>query len=243
MGAFERRDRRDARTANQESVNSGLAALQGIREGSIAERGQNMAATTTLEDRQMQEAGAFDRTLLGLDQTMLEGQFGLTDRAAANEGLRDPMKMYALEQLRGLTGPDATAADNRQGLNAALGLSEFAGPGGGPALSFDATGLSGDFTPDQLNDPASLAIIASGLPPEQGAKLLGDRGYVADPDSALGIRPLKEIRAESEAKRKAREVAAAEDEQARQAAVAAYLRANPLNPAVRTNAINTQTRN
>jgi hypothetical protein len=243
MGAFERRDLREGRAANQESVNSNLAALQGIREGSIAERGQNMASTTTLEDRQMQEAGAFDRSLLALDNTMLEGQFGLTDRAAANEGLRDPLKMFALAQLQGLTGPDATAADNRQAANAALGLSEFAGPGAGPTFKASSMGLEGEFTAEQLKDPQNLALAAQALGPEGGSRLLADYGYAPDPDSVLGIKSLKKIAAESEAMRKQRVAEAQAEEKARSAAVAAYLRDNTLDPAVRTNAINTQTRN
>jgi hypothetical protein len=217
MGAFERRDRRDARTANQASVDSGLAALQGIREGSVTERGQNMAATATLEDRQMQEAGAFDRTLLGLDQTMLEGQFGLADRAAQSAAA-DPYAGFTLDVM----GQIAKDADT----NTLMGLANLGRGQGAMVAPTNPFSMESGPTGTVITGPSSKEAFVMqeyqrlGPNTPAGQAFLTGQGYAMDENGRM--RTLEAADAADAGARQSQEaLKAAIDWNAQQAAFAA----------------------
>lgn len=241
MGAFERRDRREAQASAQAAVDSGLAALQGIRQGGIDERGQNLATVGALEDRQMQEAGAFDRALLGLDDSMLRGQFGLAGIDAEAEGRRDPATMFGLDVLATrLNREGATEADQDNAVNAAFKLAAIPGASTGPTFTAGPTGLEVTGTANQLQDPDNVLLASRALPPGDRPAFFEAQGYVANPDGTL--KPMAQQTKEREDQRKLREQQLQQQLQDRQAAVAAYLRNNPVDPSIRLNAINNQSR-
>jgi hypothetical protein len=185
MGAFERRDRRDARTANQASVNSGLAALQGMREGSLTERGQNLASTTTLEDRQMQETGAFDRSLLALDNTMLEGQFGLTDRAAQVAGA-DPFAGITLDLMTQIAEAEGTTNADRIGLiNVGRGQGPMGTPGNPWTMTVDGTGTSFEGPGSETGALLARVLQAGGPGTSEGRLLLTEAGMSMGEDGRM----------------------------------------------------------
>lgn len=138
------------RAANQKAINSGIEAINAMRTGQVTTRGQDLAAETTLADRRMAESGAFDRRLLGLDETMLRGQFGLQEQAMRNEGaVAAQQALNPLEQnaLRLMTAAEEQVAETgttedqaRLGfslINASLGTAALTDPTAGePNVEF-----------------------------------------------------------------------------------------------------------
>lgn len=133
--------------ANQNAVNAGIDAVNAMRTGQVARAGQLTEAETTLQDRAMAEAGAFDRASLNLDVAETQGLFGLRKQTMANEGAVaarqavNPLQAYALENLRTTRDqfaengtPEEQAQMAIGQINAALGLSAMADPTTGPGL-------------------------------------------------------------------------------------------------------------
>lgn len=201
MGAFERRDRREARTAAQTAVDSNLQALQGIRQAGVDERGLNLQATTALENRQMQEAGAFDRALLGMDEAMLKGQFGLAGIAAEGEA-RNPfagaLKELVRKNLNGEleTSPELINALNVLGkLGVAQGTAEP-----GIDVTVDATGttLTGPLGAFESPQAIQAEAEAKGLKGQELLNFYRDNG-VAPTEN--GLQPVQQVDAETRAAR------------------------------------------
>lgn len=164
--------------ANQGAVDSGLAALQGIREGGIAERGFNLEATGALEDRQMQEAGAFDRALLGLDATMLEGQFGLADTAQRVAAARDPYADFNLDLMGTILDEAPELAPQLLNVGRGLGPLERTPPATGTVET--TGGLSFDIPQMQ-----AIGLYLSELPEAQRAAAAQIFGLAYDADGRL----------------------------------------------------------
>lgn len=164
--------------ANQSSIDSGLAALQGIREGGIAERATNLEATTAIEDRQLQEAGAFDRALLGLDATMLEGQFGLADTAQRVAGARDPYADFNLDLMGTILDEAPELAPEL--LNVGRGLGALQRPTAPTGTVETVGGLSFDVPQMQ-----AIGLYLSELPEAQRASAAQIFGLAYDDDGRL----------------------------------------------------------
>lgn len=131
---------------NQNAVNAGVNAINAIRTAQTQRAGQLTAADTTLQDRAMSEAGAFDRAALNLDVADIQGQYGLAKQGLANQGAVaaqqaiDPLEQFALnsmratrEQFAGNATPEEQARLAIGQENAALGLQAIADPTAGAA--------------------------------------------------------------------------------------------------------------
>lgn len=180
--------------ANQANIDSGLAALQGIREGGIAERATNLDATTAIEDRQLQEAGAFDRALLGLDATALEGRFGLADTAQRVAGARDPYADFNLDLMGTILDEAPELAP--QLLNVGRGLGTFTPPTPSAGTVETVGGLS--FEVPQMQ---AIGLYLAGLPEgqrEAEAQIFGlaydENGRLVSQQEALAQRRARATR-------------------------------------------------
>lgn len=151
----------------QAAVDSSLAAINDMRVGAIAERGQNLNALAALEDRQMREAGAFDRELLGLNERMLAGQFGLAGIEAEGQA-RDPYAAATLELTRQYLG-DSPSVDQLAGAMNLLRGSGTAPGSGGPGATVETNdGLTFQLENEAATtrwlmsmDPATRAAVAN----------------------------------------------------------------------------------
>lgn len=190
---------------NQAAVDSSLASINAMREGAIAERGQNLGALATLEDRQMREAGAFDRELLGLNEQMLAGQFGIAGIQAEGQA-RDPYAGFTLDIMEQL----AAEGD----VNTLMGLANLGrgagtvAPGGSP-FTFETgpggTTVSGPAGGQLPPDAAYMAAMS--MPQENRDAFLSQQGYAIDDNGALV--PLQQVQRQQDQNRE-RDQAAAE---------------------------------
>jgi len=177
--------------ANQAGIDSGLQAIEAMRTGQITARGQDIQADTTITDRELAEAGAYDRRLLGLDETQMRGEFGLLEQGMRNAGAiaakqtMDPLKRAQLRIGLGIeSGIDDLPADKRAAAYANVG-DYYAGnsslaSGFTPPTStyYDAMGNEYTGTPEEamayraLTDPVyRQSLQAQGIivDPESGA--------------------------------------------------------------------------
>ena len=130
MNPVEYRAHLAAMNQNQQSINSNLQAVGQMRDASVTERGQNLQATTALRDRQMAEAGDFDQALLGIDEAMLRGQYGLAGIQAEQN---DPVAMAMLNAANAAVGDDPTKSE-------LMGMANLFGGQGGMTPAAASTG-------------------------------------------------------------------------------------------------------
>ena len=181
----------------QAAVDSSLGAINAMRNGAIVERGQNLGALATLEDRQMREAGALDRALLGLNKQMLAGQFGIAGIEAQGQA-REPYAGFTLDIMEQL----AEEGD----VNTLMGLATLGRGAGGispPTSPFTfetgpgGTTVSGPAGGQLPPDAAYLAAMS--MPQENRDAFLSQQGYVIDANGALV--PMQQVQRRQEQQR------------------------------------------
>lgn len=169
--------------ANQAAINSGVAALNAMREGQVTAAGQRTTADTAVQTQRMQEAGAFDRQ-------RLQGEYGLAGIDAQNEGrIAAATAINPLDAERLRLGRQFEAQFAEQGTPAerlAFGTRYFDALGGQgtlgglgqakPAVMVTVTGADGlpveiPLPPDVATDYGLYTLYTQnpgliGLPPE-----------------------------------------------------------------------------
>ena len=198
--------------ANQNAVNADLGAVQSIREASVADRTAGIQALTGLRDRQMAEAGSFDSSLIGLDETLLSGQFGLAGIEAEGQA-RDPYAPFVLDLLeQTVTSEDATQQDILNAVNVARGLGAAA-----PAPTAQASIETPEGLTRPLSNEEALYQQTINMDPRDRAALYALNGYAVG-EGGVPV-PAQQARAQAQRDQQAQQIQNEAERQASQARV------------------------